>query len=151
MSAPLLLALRIALIVVLYVFIAWVFSTLWRDLKKQSTLPGTSGFPAIQLVFRDNSHIRVARYTSARVAIGRDPACELCLDDKTISVRHAQLSFNNNQWWGEDLQSTNGTFLNQDRISIPMVLASGDRLQCGQVVFTITIGDQPASPPESSQ
>jgi len=151
MSAPILLALRIALIFLLFAFIGWAFATLWRDLKRQSSLLATPSFPAIQLTFRENGNVRVVRFTSPKIAIGRDPACELYLEDKTISARHTQLYFRDNQWWGEDQQSTNGTFLNQERLIEPVVLASGDRLQCGQVLFTIAIGDQPSITIDSSQ
>jgi hypothetical protein len=141
MSAPILLALRILLIAVLYLFIGWAFLTLWRDLRLQSVLLARPRFPAIHLTRIENGISQVVRFTSPRVTIGRDPAAEYYLEEKTISARHARLYFENSQWWAEDLGSTNGTFLNQERVIEPMALAGGDQLRCGQVIFTIAIGD----------
>jgi FHA domain len=142
MSAIILLTLRIVLIAVLYLFIGWAFLTLWRDLRLQNTLLSRPRFPAISLTRIENGIPQSVRFTSPRVTIGRDPAAEFFLEEKTISARHARLYFENTQWWAEDLDSMNGTFLNQERVVEPVALAAGDQLQCGQVVFTIAIGDR---------
>jgi hypothetical protein len=138
-SAPILLALRLALVVVLYTFIGWAFLTLWRDLRQQSRVLARSKFPIIQLTRRENGIPRSAQFSTPQVIIGREPSVELFLEEKTISARHARLYFEDTQWWVEDLGSTNGTLLNLEKVTEPVALASGDRLQCGQVIFTIAI------------
>jgi pSer/pThr/pTyr-binding forkhead associated (FHA) protein len=52
-------------------------------------------------------------------------------------VHHARLSYQNNQWWIEDLNSTNGSFLNNERIDTSTVIVDGDILQCGDILITI--------------
>lgn len=70
-------------------------------------------------------------FSQAEISIGRDPGCDIPIFDETISARHAQLTYHHNQWWLEDLTSTNGTRLNAARITTPTVITSGDEIQCG--------------------
>jgi len=142
MSATILLALRIILIAVLFGFIGWAFWLLWRDLRMQSATLTRPRLPSIQLTHKEADLPQTLIFTRLQVLVGRDPAAELYLEDKTISARHARLYFEDTQWWVEDLGSTNGTLLNQERVVEPVVLASGDRLQFGQVAFSLIIPDQ---------
>jgi pSer/pThr/pTyr-binding forkhead associated (FHA) protein len=80
--------------------------------------------------------------------VGRDPACDLILADKTVSGQHARLSYQMTQWWVEDLQSTNGSRLNQQAVSSPVVLTSGDELCFGQLVFQVQIAIPDSGQPE---
>jgi len=48
------------------------------------------------------------------------------------------------QWWIEDLQSTNGTYLNDEKIETSTIIINGDEIRLGQVVVLIEI-----QPPES--
>ena len=142
MSATILLALRIILIAVLFGFIGWAFWLLWRDLRLQSATLTRPRLPSIQLTRKEADLPQTVIFTRLQVLVGRDPAAELYLEDKTISARHARLYFEDTQWWVEDLGSTNGTLLNLERVVEPVVLASGDRLQFGQVAFSLIIPDQ---------
>jgi len=49
------------------------------------------------------------------------------------------LSFHQNQWWFEDLKSTNGSYLDDLRIEEPIVLKDGDDVSCGDVIIHVTI------------
>jgi hypothetical protein len=73
------------------------------------------------------------------VTIGRAPGCSVPLfDDTFVSQLHARIYVREGQPFVEDLGSTNGTFLNQTRVSGTMPLSRGDRLQVGQTVMEIT-------------
>lgn len=48
--------------------------------------------------------------------IGRDPGCEVCIPDAHASRRHAQVAFTRGQWWIRDLQSSNGLFVDDQRV-----------------------------------
>lgn len=141
MSGPVLLALRIALTVALYAFLGWALYTLWQDLRRQSKLLTSSQVPRLTLIHQVDGISKAFRYSTAEVTIGRDPACDFHLEDKTISAQHARLSYHHSQWWVEDLHSTNGTFLNQEPVSEPVVITAGDQLRCGQLIFEIGIGE----------
>ena len=145
MSAPILLALRIGMALALFLFVGWAYFTLWKDLQVQARLLALPRIPTLQLVPKEKASSRTHRFNSPQVLVGRDPACELYLEDKTISAHHARLYYQDSQWWLEDQQSTNGTFLNQEQVFEPMVLTSGDRLRCGQVEFQVMIAERAQS------
>ena len=137
MSAVLFLGLRLLLVIALYAFFGWALWLLWRDLRRKAKSPDTPDIPAISLLMDGSTPEKALHFTTATVLIGRDPACECSLEDITISSKHARLYYDLSQWWVEDMHSTNGTFLNQELVSSPMVLTNGDFLRCGQVTFVI--------------
>ena len=69
--------------------------------------------------------------------IGRDSGCDLVFTLQAISRRHARLFFQNGEYFIEDLGSSNGTFVNRQRLSAPHQLQDGDQLHLGNAV-TIT-------------
>jgi hypothetical protein len=72
------------------------------------------------------------------VTIGRAPGCSVPLaDDTYVSQLHARIYIRDGKPFVEDLGSTNGTFLNRDRLSKTMPLHRGDKLQIGQTVLEI--------------
>ena len=75
---------------------------------------------------------------SDEVTIGRAPGCSVPLaDDTYVSQLHARIYIRDGKPFVEDLGSTNGTFLNRDRLSRTMPLHRGDKLQIGQTVLEI--------------
>jgi pSer/pThr/pTyr-binding forkhead associated (FHA) protein len=145
MSAILLLILRAALAVSLYAFLGWVLITIWRDLKKQAGQMAVSQVMPVHLSFETDEGQRELQLSTPEITLGRDPGSDCLLNDKTVSNRHARLSFHHQQWWLEDLGSTNGTFLNQEAISSPMIVTSGDQITCGKINVTINI-ENPSNP-----
>jgi pSer/pThr/pTyr-binding forkhead associated (FHA) protein len=72
------------------------------------------------------------------VTIGRAPGCSVPLaDDTYVSQLHARIYVRDGKPFVEDLGSTNGTFLNRDRLSKTMPLHRGDKLQIGRTVLEI--------------
>ena len=70
------------------------------------------------------------------VKIGRSPSCEISIPDDTfVSYTHARLFPYDGLTWVEDLNSTNGTYLNGARITTSQPLAKGDRLQIGSTIW----------------
>lgn len=69
------------------------------------------------------------------IVIGRSADSDVLVADTFISSRHARIFLMKEQYWLEDLSSTNGTFLNGVKIDKPTVLAEGDRIQLGDVTF----------------
>src|SRR5918998_3503013 len=55
--------------------------------------------------------------TGASILIGRAPGCTLVLDDDYSSSRHARIFPQGDQWFVEDLGSTNGTFLGDNQLT----------------------------------
>ncbi len=63
--------------------------------------------------------------------VGRDPRCAIVLNDPTVSARHARLEYRDGVWLITDLGSTNGTFVNGQRVQ-RQVLRRGDTVQFGR-------------------
>jgi len=149
MSGPVVLALRLLLAVSLYMFLGWAFVSLWRDIKQQEALLAFRKFPPISLTIDRGEPAQQARhFVQQEVTIGRDLACECPVDDEAISYRHARLKFHHNQWWLEDLNSNNGTLLNQEKLALPTVILSGDKFKCGDTWFVISLSGDILIPPK---
>jgi len=74
------------------------------------------------------------------VHIGRSEACELVLDDDYVSNMHAELKHRDNGTWVlSDLGSTNGTFVNQVRITNPTPVGVHDIIRIGEVQMRLEI------------
>lgn len=69
--------------------------------------------------------------------IGRAPECELRLEDTYASSQHARMFPKNGNWYVEDLGSTNGTFVNEQRLAAPAMLQPGDRIRIGTTVLEL--------------
>jgi pSer/pThr/pTyr-binding forkhead associated (FHA) protein len=74
-----------------------------------------------------------ARFSLSAIdsVIGRHPDSTICLDDVTVSRRHAHLEQSEGQVVLRDLGSLNGTYVNQERIE-EVALRHGDEVQIGR-------------------
>ncbi|MBL0888752.1 FHA domain-containing protein FhaB/FipA [Myceligenerans indicum] len=75
--------------------------------------------------------------TQSGILIGRAPSCTLVLDDDYSSSRHARIYPQGNQWYVEDLGSTNGTYMNDQRIQGIVPMPPGVGVQIGQSVVEL--------------
>jgi hypothetical protein len=71
------------------------------------------------------------------MVIGRSPAAHLVLADRFVSLRHARLVVQDGTVLVRDLGSSNGTFVNDERVGGGTRLAEGDRLRIGSVVLRL--------------
>jgi len=72
------------------------------------------------------------------VTLGRAAGCAVRVDDAYTSSIHARLYRRNGTLWVEDLGSTNGTWVNAERIGTAVKLGKGDLLQVGGTVFEVS-------------
>lgn len=139
MSGILALILRILLLVALYGFLGWALLILWREIASQGFSLSKRQTPKLALTIRyGNSNPITRNFTQPVVTIGRHPNCDIALMDENVSVRHAQFTYHHNQWWLEDLSSTNGTLLNQIQVTTATVLTTGDEIQCGDTHLVVS-------------
>lgn len=68
---------------------------------------------------------------SAPILIGRSPTCTLVIDDDYCSAKHCRIFPEGDEWRIEDLGSTNGTFLDNQRVDDPMPFKRGDTVRLG--------------------
>jgi hypothetical protein len=140
MSGAIVLAMRLLLAFALYGFLGWALWTLWRDIQRQGASLASRRIPGIHLTIRHGKNTPFQKkFTQPEITLGREPGCDIPLTDDTVSTRHAQLTYHHNQWWLEDLSSTNGTLLDQITITMPTVLTAGDEIQCGDTRLIINL------------
>ena len=150
-----LLALKIAFLVLLYLFIWMIVRSATRDVRaapQESIVIGAA--QADELRARASApRVAPARLTVVSspalengrllvlrepVTVGRAPECGLRLEhDEFASSRHARLSPADNGLWVEDLGSTNGTFVNGARVRAVRLLQSGDVVQIGETELRV--------------
>jgi len=73
----------------------------------------------------------------APVVVGRGAECELSIPDTFLSSRHARFTTDEGDLFIEDLGSTNGTYVNQERVTSRTQLDRGDIVQTGGVLFEV--------------
>ncbi len=141
MSAILLLALRILMAAVLYSFLGLAVFTILRDLQQQGAFIAARFPTPLSLTSLVETNPTTRRFTKPEIVVGREPTCDFPLDDQAVSSRHARLSYHHQQWWLEDLASTNGTYLNNEPVTAPVVITHGDELRLGHLAVKIEIGE----------
>ena len=89
--------------------------------------------PSALVVLNQDGKKQASHRLTGTIQIGRAEACQVRLDDTYASQFHARLFSRNGGWFIEDLGSTNGTYVNQRRISSPTPVQAGDRVKIGKV------------------
>jgi pSer/pThr/pTyr-binding forkhead associated (FHA) protein len=134
----------------LYLFLARVVRAVYRELSPDRAVPASSNGNRFGRNRRSDQPARPYKLKmidpstsqifplGEEVTIGRAPGCSVPLaDDTFVSQLHARIYIRDGKPFVEDLGSTNGTFLNRDRLSRTMPLHRGDKLQIGQTVLEI--------------
>lgn len=83
-------------------------------------------------------HNKRVPLTVSPIIIGRAPDCTVTINDSYASGHHLRLYKNENQWFVEDLNSTNGTLLNGARLQSATPLSIGMKVQIGQTTMELT-------------
>lgn len=74
---------------------------------------------------------------SRPIMLGRADDSTLVLDDDYASTRHARLSLQGDDWYVEDLGSTNGTYLDRAKVSGPTRVPPGVPIRIGKTVIEL--------------
>lgn len=151
MTEPIAVALKFALLILLFLFVVWVVRGSLRDLAAGTgggefdpLLAGGEGAP---IDLRRGVHPRLVVVAARNyepdsgfdltggLLLGRDRPAEVIIEDPFASARHARISARGPYNFLEDLGSTNGTFLNGSRVTSAERLAPGDRITIGDTEF----------------
>ncbi|WP_112244914.1 FHA domain-containing protein FhaB/FipA [Kribbella monticola] len=102
-----------------------------KPVKKRKGVPGS-------VTIADGPQAGVgATLSSEPVVIGRGSDCQIRLDDDYSSTRHARVFQSEGEWWVEDLGSTNGTYLDGQRVTRPVPAEIGGSIRIGRTTLNI--------------
>jgi pSer/pThr/pTyr-binding forkhead associated (FHA) protein len=141
-----LLALKIAFLVLLYLFIWRIVRTAARDLRlpQESFIlrPAMAGGPVGQAIHPGRLVVMTSsvldegsefELDSAPLTIGRGGQNDVVVEaDEFASARHVRVEPRRDGVWVHDLGSTNGTFVNGARVDRPRKLVDGDVVRIGE-------------------
>ena len=138
-------ALRLAFVVLLYLFLYQVVRVTFKDLINRAEQPGAGagaspgrppGTVARLLIVDPGSTGYPPGFDLALAPVtmvGRHGTNAVVLEDGSVSGEHAEIALRRGRWWVRDLESTNGTLINGARIDGPTPLGPGDLVQFGRV------------------
>ncbi len=78
-----------------------------------------------------------ADLAQAPILIGRGADAAIRLDDDYVSTRHARIAASGDQWFVEDLGSTNGTYIGSARLTQPTTLTLGTQVRIGKTLLEL--------------
>ena len=139
MEENILLAVRIGVTVLLWLFVLLALRALKNDTRLQQVTSGArprlgrKGAP--QWVRAGNEQVNLAGLTE--VTLGRSPSNTFPLIDDFASGTHARLTRRGNDWIIEDLDSRNGTFVNGYKIDQPEAVDTSSEIKIGQTIVRL--------------
>ena len=159
MPDSLLTILKFCLLALLYLFFLRVLRAVWAEMNAPRTVAATAAPPARSARNWGGSNkggggggakaggrLRVIEPAETKgqtydlddeLTVGRAGGCHITLDDTFVSQLHARVFRREAQLYVEDLGSTNGTFLNRKKVTVPIAIRKGDRLQIGKTVMEL--------------
>lgn len=165
---PVSVALKFGFLVVLYLFLLWVVRSARRDLRGDGASQPATGAADPRLIPADATGLHAASTLGSadfahnaprlvverapghdrgmiydldgEIVLGRGDHAGIRLDDPFASARHALVYEQGNAIVIEDLDSTNGTYLNEELLQTPRPLHPGDRVRIGDSEFTFEAG-----------
>lgn len=100
--------------------------------------PGKRRSAPTHLVVTAGSNVgERADLAHAPILIGRGTDAAIRLDDDYVSTRHARVAASGDQWFVEDLGSTNGTYIGSVRISQPTTISVGTQVRVGKTILEL--------------
>lgn len=128
---------RIAFLVVLYLFLIRAFASLWRALRVETELAARNALAYLVVQRTHAQGPRAGERLALRAvsAVGRDAANDVVVNDEAASARHALVELVDGQWWIQDEGSTNGTLLNGSRLTRRERLHDGDVVEIGRIAM----------------
>ncbi|MBE7324494.1 FHA domain-containing protein [Nocardioides sp. Y6] len=99
--------------------------------------PRRRGSPTQVVVVEGANTGEHAELNGEPVLIGRGTDAAIRLDDDYVSTRHARIALSGDQWYVEDLGSTNGTYVGSARLTEPMAVSVGSQVRIGKTLLEL--------------
>jgi pSer/pThr/pTyr-binding forkhead associated (FHA) protein len=148
-TEPIAVALKFGFLAVLYLFLLWVARSAFRELRRSTVpAPEATGYhpigPGGRAAATDASLV-VTRGGGLEpgerfdlfggISIGRSPDADVRIEDRFASGVHARIYSRGASYYVEDMNSTNGTFLNGARLDTEAAFSDLDELRIGDTEF----------------
>ena len=91
--------------------------------------------PKLMLKF-EAAFIKEIKLDKPAFTLGRKPDNDIVLDNAAVSGHHAKMYESGGTWFVEDLNSTNGTFVNNQRVTAPTPFGIEDTLRIGRTMMS---------------
>lgn len=155
MSELTLFLIRIAFLAILWIFVLSTVSVIRSDMfgarvpaaartgggkapKPPKQPSKRRGAPTHVLVTEGSNTGERADLAQGTILIGRGSDAQIRLDDDYVSTRHARIAVSGgDQWFVEDLGSTNGTYVGSVRITQPTTITLGTQVRIGKTVLEL--------------
>jgi pSer/pThr/pTyr-binding forkhead associated (FHA) protein len=95
------------------------------------------GTPTAVAIVEGGNKGEVISLDQAPLLIGRGNDAAIRLDDDYVSTRHARIGASGDQWYVEDLGSTNGTYVGNSRITQPTAISLGTQIRIGKSILEL--------------
>ncbi len=154
MSELTLFLVRVAYLAILWIFVLSAISVIRSDMfgarmpsapgvaappkpARQKAPPKRRGSPTHVAVIQGQNAGATANLAEAPILVGRGNDAAIRLDDDYVSTRHARIVASGDQWYVEDLGSTNGTYLGTQRITQPAPIGLGAQVRIGKTILEL--------------
>ena len=145
----LLLVLRVAGALLLYIFLLGALTVIWRDWRavadqaEQARASTARSLGRLVVVDAGKTDLPPGYDFPLAVVtgLGRALSNTIVIEDAFASSEHALLALRDGRWWLEDLGSRNGTQLNGEPLNAPAIVATGDEIGIGGVRLRIELAD----------
>ena len=131
----------IIFIVILYSIIYYALKIMYKDVKggKKKKAPGKKahGLEVLKTISNGTLGIGSVIPVTSMISIGRREDNSIVLNDQFVSSYHAKIYVKNNDFYLEDLASTNGTFINDSKVEGRVRLKVNDQIRMGSTVFKV--------------
>ncbi|MDO5707081.1 MAG: FHA domain-containing protein [Andreesenia angusta] len=128
---------RYIFIVLIYLFMLAIIRMIYLDIRNLRAVPADSS-AYLKLINRKESipyKIKDEYPITGELTIGRVGRNEIILKDPYVSKKHARIFSKGNSYFIEDLNSSNGTFVNNREVVEGTQIIHGDRIKIGQIEF----------------
>lgn len=146
MSPEVLRLLTLLVLVIVYLFFLRVLQAVWVEVRPPRAAkapraprrrPAGAKIRRV-IVVAPEEHLGRSHVLADEVNIGRAAGCEITIDDTYASQMHARIFRRDDGVFVEDLGSTNGSYVNREKVNRPTVINPGDQLQIGATVFEVS-------------
>ena len=127
-------------VVIVYLIIFYALKIMYKDIKnggKKKTVRKTLGLEIVEAGENKNLRKGGVLPVHREITMGRKEDNSLPLVDPYVSGHHARIYLKNTEYILEDLGSTNGTLLNNERLIGKSAIKAGDEIKIGKVIFKV--------------